>query len=149
MLSGWLKHQHIWVPLNSNILILQWKLKPREENDSPRVTKWIYIGPECLWSVTTQKETEIEGDDLVRWTKENSQPQWVSLFPLNTFPPQIAGSWLVLLEWPRKGAQEAAGRQWMDNRLEVRRPEFKFWPWQLKDDPGHRTSLSLITFTHL
>lgn len=89
------------------------------------------------------------GDDLVRWTKENSQPQWVSLFPLNTFPPQIAGSWLVLLEWPRKGAQEAAGGQWMDHRLEVRRPEFKFWPWQLKDDPGHPTSLSLITFTHL
>lgn len=130
-----LKHQQVWEPLNSNILILRWKLKPREGNDSPSVTKWIYTESECLWSVTTEKETESWG-----WPGEMNQREHTTLMiqsPLNPFPPQRAGSWLVLLEWSRKGAQEAAG----GHRLGVRRPEFKSWPWELTVTLGRSSHL--------
>ena len=135
-LSGWLwstsRFENHWIPI---YLSYEWKLKPREGNDSPSVTKWIYTQSECLWSVTTEKETESRG-----WPGEMNQREHTTLMiqsPLNPFPPQRAGSWLVLLEWSRKGAQEAAG----GHRLGVRRPEFKSWPWKLMVTLGRSSHL--------
>lgn len=67
---------------------------------------------------------------------QRGQPTSMSQSPLNPFRPQIAGSQLVLLEWARKGAQEAAGRQWKDQGSGVRRPEFQSWPPKLMATPG-------------